>query len=138
MLSWKVTPLHTVLVFSSCCSDSYIAQDRADSDSDSGWSDIELEDVASIKFRAVTPPWQRVGEQACMSQQLKRRTAAAAAAATGQPLPEGWSLGDEFAGLGLAWNSCSSSNECSARLQEVSQLTLSLCHGASSNAAVLH
>jgi hypothetical protein len=102
------------------CSDAYAAHDYPDSDSDSGWSDIELDDVASIKFRAVTPPWQKVGEQACMGQRLRRRMAAAAAAAMGQELPEVWGgAGQEgFGGmLGAAWES--SSSECSTRLQEV-------------------
>jgi len=40
-------------------------QDRlesdAASDSTEGWSDIELEDVAAVKLRAITPPWQLTG-----------------------------------------------------------------------------
>ncbi|WIA38660.1 hypothetical protein OEZ86_001967 [Tetradesmus obliquus] len=99
----------------------YAAEGWPGSDSDSGWSDIELDDVASIKFRAVTPPWQKVSEQACMGQRLRRRMAAAAAAATGQALPEEWGVaGDEGFGamLGAAWES--SSSECGSRLQEVS------------------
>ncbi|KAF6256993.1 hypothetical protein COO60DRAFT_1461367 [Scenedesmus sp. NREL 46B-D3] len=72
------------------------SEDCPDSNSDSGWSDVELDDVASIKFRAVTPPWQKVSEQACMGQRLRRRVAAATAAATGQAMPEGWGgAGDE-------------------------------------------
>jgi hypothetical protein len=77
--------------------------------------------VASIKFRAVTPPWQKVGEQACMGQRLRRRMAAAAAAATGQALPQEFGgAGDDAFGamLGAAWES--SSSECGTRLQEVS------------------
>ena len=38
---------------------SFGANGGHDSDSDSGWSDLELEDVAAIKFRARTPPWQQ-------------------------------------------------------------------------------
>lgn len=109
-----------------CCSEGY-QPELSDSSGDSGWSDIELEDVATIKFRAVTPPWQKRNEGGCMSKQLKQRTAAAAAAATGKQWPpvdlNGLSLqggGDNDSGglLGVLWSE--DNRETNSRLQEVS------------------
>lgn len=90
-----------------------------DSSSGSGWSDIELEDVASIKFRAVTPPWQKISEQSGMSKQLRQRTAAAAAAATGRSVAGGAAgmHGGIEGLLGALWSE--DNRDCNARLQEV-------------------
>lgn len=36
------------------------AGDGAPADDDSDFSDLELEDIAAVKLRARTPPWQKV------------------------------------------------------------------------------
>jgi hypothetical protein len=54
-----------------------------DDGSDSGWSEVELEDVAAVKFRAVTPPWQRHREGDGISRELRVRLAAAVAELSG-------------------------------------------------------
>lgn len=87
----------------------------AGSDSDSDWSDAELDDVAAIKFRAVTPPWQRVPDRQPMSLTLQQRTAAAA---LGEPLEPpvlaNWAEG--LGGLGSCWDD---DDDTAAKLQEV-------------------
>lgn len=86
------------------------------SDSDSGWSDVELDAVAAIKFRAVTPPWQRAPDRQQMSLQLQQRTAAAAAAALGIDAAEAaacWA--DGLAGMGSCWDG----DDNNTKLQEV-------------------
>eukprot|EP00775_Hariotina_reticulata_P008740 gene8740-8920_t len=95
-----------------------------DTDSDSGWSDVEVDDVASIKTNAyITPPWQKPGQHSQMSQRLRHRAAVATAATLDKPMPEPSEFGlnsAELGGglLGVLWDS--SSDECSARLQQVS------------------
>lgn len=90
----------------------------AGSDSDSDWSDAELDDVAAIKFRAVTPPWQRVPDRQPMSLALQQRTAAAAAAALGEPVepPVLANWADGLGGLGSCWDD---DDDTAARLHEL-------------------
>lgn len=94
----------------------------AGSDSDSDWSDAELDDVAAIKFRAVTPPWQRVHDRQPMSLALQQRTAAAAAA-LGEPLepPMLANWVDGLGGLGSCWDD---DDDTAARLHEVRRCRL--------------
>jgi hypothetical protein len=93
-------------------------------DSDSGWSDVEVEDVASIKSNVfATPPWQKSSQHSQMSQRLRHRAAVAAAATLDKPIPEPSEFGltgaESGSGLlGVLWDI--SSEECSARLQQVS------------------
>jgi len=104
---------HAGDVHTACCSDS-----------DSGWSDVELDDVAAIKFRAVTPPWQRGAERQQLSLQLQQRIAVSAAAAMGELLQAGLAdWGQGLGGLGCAWDS--SSNDNRAKLKEVRRVIFS-------------
>lgn len=109
-----------------CREASYQAEGAAGawaSDSDSGWSDIELDDVAAVKFRAVTPPWQRGAERQQISVTLQQRTAAAAAATMGLEPHEyqaaavaaNWDEG--LGGLGSCWED--DGDDTAAKLQEV-------------------
>lgn len=96
------------------------------SDSRSDWSDVELDDVAAIKFRAVTPPWQRVPDRQQMSLALQQRTAAAAAAGLGEPAElANWAEG--LAGMGSCWDD---NNDTTAKLQEVWAQWLAGCPAA--------
>jgi hypothetical protein len=117
-----------------CREASYTAEGQAGawaSDSDSGWSDIELDDVAAIKFRAVTPPWQRGAERQQMSVALQQRTAAAAAATMGLEPSEyqaaavaaNWEEG--LGGLGSCWED--DADDTTAKLQEVSAAQAACC-----------
>ncbi len=38
--------------------------------SSDGWSDIDIEDITAVKFRARTPPWQRAEENAARARLL--------------------------------------------------------------------
>lgn len=129
---------HTYL-HCSCCNcrePSYQAENHAayaDSDSDTGWSDVELDDVAAIKFRAVTPPWQRVPDRARMSLALQQRTAAAAAAALGEPVETaaGADWGGGLAGMGSCWGD--DGDDTTAKLQQVCKqagCSIACMHGA--------
>lgn len=94
----------------------------AGSDDDSDWSDTELDDVAAIKFRAITPPWQRVPDRQPMSLTLQQRTAAAAAA-LGEPLEPAMlaNWADGLGGLGSCWDD---DDKTAARLHEVRRCRL--------------
>jgi hypothetical protein len=82
---------------------------------------MELEDVAAIKFRAITPPWQRGAERQQMSLQLQHRIAAAAAGFGGPAEPcdaANWAGG--LQGLGSCWED--GEDDTRSKLQEVRPL----------------